>query len=159
MGLCQLAGAVMPALSAETGKGMATRLVHHRSTVMVAGIPPNASLYQGARAYCPSPLGHSSPIRLSSVAYGLPMRLRLSSCALATISMCACCLRAPVNAFRLSMGARGASAHRPEACISRNPLGYSSLFGCQGSWLCHMQKWQAGGTALILQAGRAPPRF
>ena len=137
---------------------MATRLVHHRSTVMDAGIPANASYYQGARAYCPSLIGYSSPVRLSSVAYGLPMRLRLSSCALATISMCACCLRAPVNAFRLSMGARGASAHRPEACISRNPFGHSSLYGGKGSWLCLSQFRLAGNTALILPAGRAPQR-
>ena len=78
MGLCQLAGAVMPALSAETGKGMATRLVHHRSAVMEAGIPANASFYQGARAYCPSLIGHSSSVRLSSATYGLQVRLRLS---------------------------------------------------------------------------------
>ena len=57
---------------------MATRLVHHRSTVMDAGIPANASYYQGARAYCPSLFGYSSLVRLLSATYGLPMRLRLS---------------------------------------------------------------------------------
>ena len=137
---------------------MATRLVHHRSTVMVAGIPANASPFQGARAYCPSLIGHSSPVGLSSAAYGLPTRLRLSPHALATISPCACCLRTPVNAFRLVEGARGASAHRPEACISRNPIGHLSLYGYQGSWLCLSQFRLAGNTALILQASKAPQR-
>ena len=78
MGLCQLAGAVSPAISAISAYGMATSLVHHRSTVMDAGIPANASSYQGARAYCPSLIGYSSPVRLSSVAYGLQVRWRLS---------------------------------------------------------------------------------
>ena len=100
----------MPALSAETGKGMATRLVHHRSTVMGAGIPANASPFQGARAYCPSLIGHSSSVRLSSATYGLQVRLRLSPdnrrtrCVMAYRSLYLhwrsaftyfCCLRAP----------------------------------------------------------------
>ena len=88
----------------------------------------------------------------------LPTGSDAPPCALATISMCACCLRAPVNAFRLSRDARGASAHRPDACISRNPIGYLSLYGYQGSWLCLSQFRLAGNTALILPAGRAPQR-
>lgn len=78
MGLCQLAGVVSPAISAISACGIATSLVHHRSTVMDAGTPANASSYQGARAYCPSLIGHSSSVRLSSATYGLQVRLRLS---------------------------------------------------------------------------------
>lgn len=89
---------------------MATRLVHHRSTVMDAGIPPNASFHQGARAYCPSLIGHSSSVRLSSATYGLQVRWRLSPdnrrtrCVMAYRSLFLhwrsaftyfCCLRAP----------------------------------------------------------------
>ena len=113
MGLCQLAGAVSPTISAISAYGMATRLVHHRSAVMEAGIPANASYYQGARAYCPSLIGHSSSVRLSSATYGLQVRLRLSPdnrrtrCVMAYRSLYLhwrsaftyfCCLRAPACA-------------------------------------------------------------
>ena len=37
------------------------------------GIPADASLIQGACAYCPSLIGHSTSVRLLSVAYGLPI--------------------------------------------------------------------------------------
>ena len=113
---------------------MATRLVHHRSTVMVAGIPANASPFQGARAYCPSLIGLSSSVRLSSVAYGLPMRLRLSPdnrrtrCVMAYRSLYLhwrsaftyfCCLRAPDCACCVA------------PCISRHVwafIGHTRLF-------------------------------